>query len=144
MLHFARITKWVAAGVCWTAITASNATMPTLSLAATGSAVLALSSFVADSAEARPRKGGGGRSRAGGNHRQPGERRATAPRRHHYDDRRDFIRRRHALGFLYAATLPHGCSTVVVLNDGVQYYHCGAAYYRPYMDNGTTIYVIRE
>jgi hypothetical protein len=44
-------------------------------------------------------------------------------------------------GFLYVASLPRACATVVAI-DGVRYYHCGGEYYRPYIYEGTTIYVI--
>jgi hypothetical protein len=53
------------------------------------------------------------------------------------------VRRRHALGFLYVASLPRGCTTRVII-DGVRYYTCSGVYYRAYVDSGVTIYVIRE
>ena len=48
------------------------------------------------------------------------------------------------LAFLYhAVPVLTGCSTIVVV-DGVRYYVCNSIYYRPYIDNGVTIYVIKE
>lgn len=101
-------------------------------------------------AEARPggRGARGGRAaRRGGRHGTPPKRRAhhrKAHRRaHHRDTRRRAIRRRHALGFLYVATLPRGCSTTVIV-DGTRYYNCENVYYRPYVDNGATIYIVQE
>lgn len=40
---------------------------------------------------------------------------------------------------IYAASLPGGCSTVVI--EGTQLYQCGATYYQPYNDQYVVVYV---
>lgn len=40
---------------------------------------------------------------------------------------------------IYAATLPVGCSTVVI--EGTSLYQCGATYYQPYGNQYVVVYV---
>ncbi|PSB62413.1 hypothetical protein C7B61_14570, partial [filamentous cyanobacterium CCP1] len=40
---------------------------------------------------------------------------------------------------IYAATLPVGCSTVVI--EGASLYQCGATYYQPYGNQYVVVYV---
>lgn len=40
---------------------------------------------------------------------------------------------------VYAATLPTGCSTVVI--EGTSLYQCGTTYYQPYNDQYVVVYV---
>jgi hypothetical protein len=40
---------------------------------------------------------------------------------------------------IYAATLPTGCSTVVI--EGASLYQCGATYYQPYGNQYVVVYV---
>jgi hypothetical protein len=40
---------------------------------------------------------------------------------------------------IYAATLPTGCSTIVI--EGVSLYQCGATYYQPYGNQYVVVYV---
>lgn len=40
---------------------------------------------------------------------------------------------------VYAATLPGGCSTVVI--EGVSLYQCGVTYYQPYNNQYVVVYV---
>ncbi len=150
MLYLLRYSKSVAAAAFCAVLAATNTTAPGVGIMATGS-LATLLSVAADEADARPRAGAG---RPGHGARPPGRhphvhpRPGAAPRQRHYyreqrrDDWRRVQRRRHALGFLYVTTRP--CTTTVVLSDGVTYYFCSNVYYRPYIDNGTTIYVIRE
>lgn len=147
MLNITRLLKFVASGVFCAAVATSTMTMSSFGVTAAGAGLFAALSLTADEAEARPRHQPG-RSPGAGRHPNRNPHRGRAPRRHQYhrkerhDDWRDFQRRRHALGFLYVASRP--CSQTVVLSDGVRYYYCDSVYYRPYVDNGTTIYVIRE
>jgi hypothetical protein len=117
---------------------------PAVSVAGSTAALMLIYDAALTTAEARP-GGRAGRPHRGGRHVSPRrgryDNRKRAKRRHKH--RRRVIRRRHILGFLYVASLPHGCVTTVTL-DGIRYYHCGSVYYRPYVDNGTTIYVIKE
>lgn len=146
MLNLVQSGRLGVVGFFCAALSTSGVTLPSFVPTMIGSAVFSITSFVAGQTEARPRPGArpqpGARPRPGAQPR-PG----AAPRRHHYyekqrrDDFRDSVRRRHALGFLYVATRP--CNTTVVLDDGVTYYYCDNVYYRPYIDRGTTIYVIR-
>jgi hypothetical protein len=40
---------------------------------------------------------------------------------------------------IYAATLPTGCSTIVI--EGASLYQCGATYYQPYGNQYVVVYV---
>jgi hypothetical protein len=40
---------------------------------------------------------------------------------------------------IYAATLPTGCSTVVI--EGASLYQCGATYYQPYDNQYVVVYI---
>ena len=150
-----RATKSVMCGIAAAAaITVGGIGMQSASTVGGGAALMFLYDSVSNSAEARP----GGRAGRSAHRRHHRRHRGTPPkasprRKHRYEHheraerrhrhRRRVVRRRHVLGFLYVATLPTGCATIVTV-DGVRYYHCGGVYYRPYVDNGTTIYVIRE
>ncbi len=134
MPQFARILKPLIACLFCTTISISGATASKFALASAVPSTVLFFTIAANHVEARPRAGVGPR---------PGPSPGAAPRRHHYrDERRDFVRRRQALGFLYVVTRP--CTNIVVLNDGVKYYYCDNVYYRPYIDNGVTIYVVRD
>ena len=154
-------TSLACCGVVSLGVAISGVGKSAVSAVGSTAALLLVYDLVSSSAEARP-GGRGGRGGHRGYHRgHRGNPSKASPRRRHghahreranrrhnraedrYRHRRRVVRRRHALGFLYAATLPRGCTTVVTVS-GVRYYHCGGVYYRPYVDSGTTIYVIKE
>ena len=118
---------------------------PAASVAGSTVALMLIYDAALTTAEARPGGRRAHRRHRGGRHVSPRrgryEHRKHAKRRHRH--RRRVVRRRHVLGFLYVATLPHGCVTTVTV-DGDRYYQCGGVYYRPYVDDGTTIYAIKE
>ncbi len=127
-------------------VMAAGSVQPVANVTGAIAAMVATTGLFVTVAEARPR-GRGAHGRPHHRHRHA----APAPRRrHHYerrddwrDDRRRAIRRRHALGFLYVSSLPQGCTTTIIYN-GVRHYRCDGIYYRPYIDGGTTIYVISD
>jgi len=60
---------------------------------------------------------------------------AQVPRRTACRTSRRVIRR----SYIYAATLPAGCRTVVV--EGASLYQCGTTYYQPYGNQYVVVYI---